>query len=177
MRTATTGHGLVLAVHFSRKGFGWAAFDGPFVPADWGLAAAHKDKNLVCLRKIEQLLLRLSPHTLVLEALTEGPRKRSSRICHLYRAVADLAANRGIDVAAYTRGDIAVCFATVGARTRQEIAEAIVRHNEIFRRYLTAPRRPWQDEQRGMQLFSAVALVVTHFRMDVSKLFEEFSES
>ena len=46
---------ITLAVFPDRKGFGWVAFTGPFAVFDWGLAVARRDKNAVCLAKIEAL--------------------------------------------------------------------------------------------------------------------------
>lgn len=134
---------LTLAVHPDRKGFGWVAFSGPFAVYDWGLSVATRDKNVVCLAKVEALLERLSPETLVLEAFERPQAARAARITRLCRAIVALAADRGVDVSIYSRSDIAACFLDVGARTRDEIAQAVVRHVDVFRHRL--PRRNAQS--------------------------------
>jgi hypothetical protein len=69
-------------------------------------------------------------------------------------------------VAVYSRGQVRQVFASVGAVTRQEIAEAVARHLEPFQQHLPPRRRPWQSEDERMALFSAAALLLTHFRVD-----------
>ena len=130
---------ITLAIYPDRKGFGWVAFTGPFAVFDWGLACARRNKSAVCLAKIEALLERLSPETLVLEAFERPSARRADRLIRLSRAVSALAADRGAEVAIYTRADIAACFLDVGAQTRDEIARAVVRHVDVFRHRL--PKR------------------------------------
>src|SRR5207302_2431291 len=93
---------------------------------------------------------------------------RSARIDRLYTAVASMAANRGIEVAIYTLGQIKACFANVGAVTRQDIAEAVARHIDAFRHTMPKPRKPWQAEDRRMAMFCAAALVLTHYQLGAS---------
>lgn len=167
---------LTLAIYPDRKGFGWVAFTGPFAVFDWGLTTARRNKNAICLAKIEALIERLSPETLVLEAY-EGPNTiRADRLARLCRAIGALAADRGLEVAIYARADIAACFLDVGARTRDEIALAVVRHVDVFRHRLPKRRKPWQAEDARMALFSAAALVLTHYRLGASTLFDDLKD-
>lgn len=167
---------ITLAVHPDRRGFGWVAFEGPFAVHDWGLAVGRPNKNAACLRRIEALLTRLSPETLVLESFERPGSRRADRITRLCRAIAALAADRGTDVAVYSRKDVVACFGDVGARTRQEIAEAVVRHVDAFRHQLPKPRRRWDDEDRRMALFSAAAIALTHYRLGAATLFEDLKD-
>ena len=164
---------ITLAIHPDRRGFGWVAFTGPFAVFDWGRPCAKRDKNAVCLAKIEGLLERLAPETVVLEAYERPHSARPARTTRLCRAIAALAADRGLDVAVYTRADVTACFLDVGARTRDEIAQAVVRHVDVFRHRLPVRRKPWQAEDPRMALFSAAALVLTHYRLGASTLFDE----
>ena len=175
MTAAPAPKGLTLAVHPITRGFGWVVFEGPFSPYDWGLAVARHDKQIVCLRKIEAMLERFRPDTLVLEAFERNTSARRPRITKLCRAIVSLAADRSVDVAIYRRGDIRACFANVGAGTRQEIAEAVVRHTDAFRQLLPKKRRPWESEDRHMAIFSAAALVLTHYQLGASRLFDDLS--
>lgn len=167
---------LTMAFHPTSRGFGWVAFEGPFAPYDWGTVSAKGDKNAVCLRALEKLLNRLQPETLVLEASGRRSSVRSARIDRLCQAATALAADRGADVAVYTRGDIQSCFRTVGARSRQEIAEAVVRHVDALRHRLPSKRRPWDPEDRRMSLFCAAALVLTHYRFSAMLLLDDLSK-
>lgn len=163
---------LIFALHATSRGFGYVVFEGPFAPYDWGTALARGDKNAVCLRKLDKMLDRLTPETLVLEAYANSVPQRRDRIARLYRAVASLAANRAIEVVIYTRGDIQACFASVGASTRQEIAEAVARHIDALGHRLPKARKRWQSEHRCMAMFAAAALVLTHYQMGASTLFD-----
>lgn len=163
---------LTLAIHPSTRGFGWTVFEGPFAPFDWGLVAPSKDKNRTCLRKAEQLIERLQPHTLVLEAFEAPAARRSGRVRRLCRALVSLGADRGLEVAIYSRASIRTCFAPVGAVTRQEIAEAVVRHITAFEHRMPKRRRCWESEDCRMALFSAAALVLTHYALGATQLLD-----
>ena len=173
MRAQPKPSHIILALHPDRKGFGWVALEGPFALYDWGLSVGGRDKNAACLRKIEALLERLTPETLVLESFERPTARRADRVTRLGRAICALAADRGANVAIYTREDIAACFADVGARTRQEIAEAVLRHVDAFRHLLPKPRRVWDSEDRRMALFSVAGLGLTHDCLEAATLFDE----
>lgn len=165
MTLAAPYRSLTLAVHPNSRGMGWVAFSGPFSPYDWGTVSTRgAQKNATCLRKIEKLLDRLTPETLVLEAFEHRNSSRRDRISNLGRAMVALAVSKGVDVAIFTFGEVQGCFASVGARTRQEIAEAIVRQIPALQHLLPRKRRPWDPESRRMPLFSAAALVTMHYQ-------------
>ncbi len=164
---------LTFALHATSRGFGYVVFEGPFTPHDWGSVTARGEKNAVCLRKLDAMLERFTPEALLLEAFGEGSSVRSDRIVRFYQAAASMAASRGIDVCIYPLRDVKACFAKVGARTRQEIAEAVGRHIDAFGHRLPKPRKAWQSEDRRMALFCAAALVLTHFQFGASRLFDD----
>ena len=155
---------LILAIHATSRGFGYVVFEGVGAPYDWGTVGARGDKNAVCLRKIEMMLERYEPETLLLEE-ARSVANRSARITRLYTAIASMAAHRSVEVAIYTLGQIKTCFAKVGAVTRQDIAEAVGRHIEAFRHLMPKSRKPWQAEDRRMAMFCATALVLTHYQL------------
>ena len=163
---------LILALHASSRGFGYVVFSGPFSPYDWGTVGAKGDKNSVCLKKLEQMLDRFSPETLVLEE-AHSVANRSERIARLYKAIVALCQGRSIDVAIYRLGDIKSCFATIGARNRQEIAEAVARQIPALDHRVPKPRKQWQSEHRRMPLFCAAAVGLTHYQLGASRLFDE----
>jgi len=168
---------LTLSIHPNVRGFGWAAFEGPLAPFDWGLVVTETDKNARCLKRIEAMLARLEPQTLILEAFESDVAKRSDRVTRLCRAIVALAADRGVEVAIYGRREIAHVFAHVGARTRHDIAEAVARHIEALRHRLPPRRRPWQAEDRRMALFSAAALALTHYQLNAQRLLDELARA
>lgn len=168
---------LTLAIHPVSHGFGWIAFEGPFAPYDWGLVIVRgADKNARCLRKAERLLDRFKPETLVLEAFEKRRSARADRITLLGRGLVALAAERSVEVAVYTRGEVKACFASVGAVSRQEVAEAVSRSVPGLTHRLPKPRRPWQTENPRMALFSAAALVLTHYQYAASQILDDLSK-
>ena len=162
---ATMSGDRVLGFHPTSRGFGWVLFEGPFTPIDWGLVSAGADKNASCLRRLERLLDRFAPETLVLEAYDRATTRRARRIADLCVAVRRAADDRGAETAVYSRADIREAFAEVEARTRREIAEAVARHLEAFRHRLPKPRRPWESEDARGALFAAAAVILTHQRL------------
>jgi Holliday junction resolvasome RuvABC endonuclease subunit len=164
---------VVLAVKPTHRGFGWVAFEGPFAPYDWGIIEKRRKRHEGSLAALERLIERLHPESLLLEAFERPSSTRIDRTQRTCRAMVALAADRGVDVEIYTRGDVRACFAAVGARTRDEIAAAVARHVDAFRHRLPKRRRPWEGSDRRMALFSAAALVLTHYQLGASRVFED----
>jgi len=164
---------VVLAVKPNHRGFGWVAFEGPFTPYDWGIVERRRRKYEGSLAALEKIIARLNPESVLLEAFERPGSKRVSRTQRVSRGMVALAADRGIDVAIYTRGDVQGCFAAVGAKTRDEIAAAVARHIDAFRHRLPKPRRAWEGGDRRLTLFAAAALVLTHYQLGASKVFED----
>jgi Holliday junction resolvasome RuvABC endonuclease subunit len=175
--SAVERQSLILGFHPTSHGFGWVAFSSPLTIYDFGLCEMRREKNAGCLRKLERLLKRLEPQTIVFETFDQPLSRRSERIKRLYQAAALMARDRGIEVAVHTRGDTKACFATVGAQSRQEIAEAIARSFEILRGRLPKPRRPWDGPCRRMALFDATAVVLTHYQLEASRLFGDLLDA
>lgn len=180
--TAQARPGFVLGIHPTSRGLAWTVFEGPFAPHDWGNAIARGgEKNRKCLEHVEKLVSRFEPDTIVLEAFEKRRSARASRIAHLGRAIVALATDRSIEVAIYSRGDVKACFASVGAVSRQEIAEAVARSIPALAHRIPKPRKPWESDDPRMALFSAAALVLTHYQYRASQildgLFKEASEA
>jgi hypothetical protein len=165
MRSGSHRYPLTMSIHPTSRGFGWVAFEGPFTPYDWGIVFANgSDKNGVCLRAAEKLVGRMQPETLVLEDFGRRTSSRANRIVRLCQSLVGLATDRGAEVVILSRADIQASFSHAGARSRQEIAEAVCRHVDAFRYRLPSARRIWESEDRRMGLFSAAALVLAYFR-------------
>jgi hypothetical protein len=162
MTALTPRLSVVLAVKPTHRGFGWVAFEGPFAPYDWGIIEKRRKRQEGSLAALEKLIERLHPECLLLEAFERpGSKKKPDGTQRVSRAMIALAADRGVEVAIYTRGDVQACFA------------AVARHVEAFRHRLPKPRKPWESEDRRMSLFSAAALTLTHYQLGASKVFED----
>ena len=164
---------LVLGFHPTSRGFGWAVFENPSALHCFGVYTARGDKNAACVRKLVWLLERLKPEVLVLEAFDKHSSLRSERIRRLCLSVVAHAAAQGTDVAVYTRGEVQACFAVVGARSREEIAEAMARHAPALRTHLPEKRKPWMAEDKRLSAFSAAALVLTHYHNGAAALLDD----
>jgi hypothetical protein len=167
---------LTLAIHPNARGYGWMVFEGELAPYDWGLAVVKGEKNSKCLTRIDATITRLQPQTLILEAFDQGSSGRRTRIVRLCHAIVALASDRGVQIAIYSKAQVQFAFAPLGARTRQEIAEAVARHFDQLRHRLPAKRKAWQAEDRRLSLFCATALLLTHFQLGASSLFDQLTE-
>ena len=155
--------GLVLAVHPTARGVGWALFESPLAPLDW--AVVRSNDNAKCLARVGQIIERHLPVAIILEQFERGPSRRADRIQRLCRAVVHLADNRGIETRVYSRAAIRTCFVSVGAVTRYEIAQAIAMHIDAFRHRLPPVRKSWMSEDARLSIFNAAALAITHFAL------------
>ncbi len=164
---------LVLGLHPSAPGFGWAAFADPFTVHHHGVyRPGRKNKSASCLKKIAWLLDRLQPDILVLEAFDTESSLRSKRIRKLCLDIVNLAADRGAELAVYRRGEVQDAFRVVEARTREEIAEAVGRHVSALGPYLPGKRKAWMGEDRGLSRFCAAALVLTYYHFEATQFLD-----
>ena len=154
----------IMAIHATSRGFGFVVMSGPFSLLDWGVREADKHKNANCMAKLSKLVDHFDPHTLVLEDPTQG-QKRAARICRLYASIAELCHSRSIDMAVFSRADMYRCYASVGAVTWNDIAEAVGRQLEPLRKRVPSRRKAWQSESRAMSVFAAAAIAMTYWQM------------
>jgi Holliday junction resolvasome RuvABC endonuclease subunit len=155
--------GPVLGVHPTSRGFGWAVFESPLSPVDWGCASAKPGRNSRLMARFERLLDRYSPAVLVLEQFEGSLTRRADRIQLLCRSMMHLAACKGLDTPVYSREVVSHCFSSVGAKTRHEIALTIAQHIPAFRGRLPRERKAWTNEDPRQSIFDAAALAMTHF--------------
>lgn len=176
MRPTTPRKPLTLAIHPNFSGFGWVAAEGPLSAHDWGVPRVRIDKNSNSLKRIEMLLDRLQPETLVLEAFEPHLSSRRERITKLCRAVVALAQDRGVDVAVFSRDEVRATFLDVGGKSRQDVAEAVARHIPALRGRLPRKRKAWEPDSHNMALFSAMAVAITFFRLSCNTLLEDLKD-
>lgn len=169
---------LVLGLHPSTRGLGWAAFADPFTVHQHGdYRPSRKNKNMGCLKKVAWLLGRLRPDVLVLEAFDDESSLRSRRIRKLCSEIVNLAAAEGVEVAIYRRDEVQDAFRLVEARTREQIAEAVVRHVSAFAPYLPETRKAWIGESGGQARLCAAALVLTHYHFEATRFLDDLRDA
>jgi Holliday junction resolvasome RuvABC endonuclease subunit len=157
-------HNLVLSIYPSSRGFAFALFEGALAPVDWGIFEARgRGKNRRCLVRIAQLLKQYTPDIVVLQDMSEAGTARARRIRRLNMAIEALAEERQLPATHYSRERVRVCFAPLGAATKDAIAAAIAKRIPAFERYVPPIRKPWMSEHVNMGLFDAAALALTFF--------------
>lgn len=155
-------HSFVLGIHPSSRGFGWALFEGPLVPFDWGTVHIKGVKNSGALDRFKKLLDKFEPAVLAIESFDDNDSQRSERVRQLCRELVDLAEAGGVRVHVYFRSQIANTFGMAETATRDEIAGAVANRIAVLRSRLPKPRKPWQTEHPSLALFGAAACALTY---------------
>ena len=168
---------LILGIHPTARGFGWAAFSDPFTVHDSGAYSVRTNKSALCLKKLERLLKRHTPEVLVLEAFDTQSSVRSERIRKLCLRMVSLGADYGAEVRVYRRGEVRDAFQVVEARTRDEIAEAVARHVIGLAPYLPKKRQIWDGEDRRLSRFCAAALVLTYYHFEATQFLDDLRKT
>lgn len=154
--------GLLLAVHPTSRGFGFALFEGPGIPIHWGCVAAPGDSELAMRRFIE-LVDQYHPSILVLEAYEENSRRRE-RIRELVETMSGLARGRDMNVVVYDRKAVGVAALDDENATRHEVAARVAERMPVLQAKLPKPRTGAADPEDGQQcVFDAVALGLTYY--------------
>lgn len=173
MTTVASGRYRTLGIHLTARGFGWVLCEGPFVLLQSGVYTALRgNKNASCVRKAERLIAKLKPSEFVIEDCA-GNAKRHARIKRLCIDLLAVAADRGLYIASYERECVQEAFAAVGARTRDEVAEAVARFYPTLQLRLPPPRKPWNSEDKRLAIFAAAAVVLTHYQNGATALLNE----
>lgn len=158
-----------LAIFPSGSGFGWMLFDGPLAPVDWDISRvaererSEEDKNARCVEKIERILAKYRPATLVLEEFENGETRRAQRIRQLCRSIISLAAVNAIPVRIISRHQIRSCLESQRPKTRYEVAKVVASYIREIGHRLPKARKPWEHEDPRMALFNATALLIVHY--------------
>ena len=154
---------LVLAIYPFSRGFAFVFLEGPNSPFDWGVKEIReKRKKTKAIDEIKKLIDRYRPEVLVIED-TVGWSRRTSRIRKLYRMIAHLAQAEYVELYRCPRSDFNACFATVGATTKHEIAQAVSLQIPAFAHRMPPRRTPWKSEDPRQSLFDAAALALVFY--------------
>lgn len=161
---------LVLSIYPTSRGYAFVLFEGPQSPYDWGVKDIRKKgKNEATLKGVRALIERYRPDHLIIEDYTEKGSRRSSRIRRLYRMVTHLVESEFIEVSRISRDAIRACFASVGARKKYDIAQAIARQIPALAHRLPRLRKIWMSEDPRQSLFDAAALGIVFYSISHSK--------
>lgn len=125
---------------------------------------SRTERNSQSMSEIVKLLDRYHPDIVVLENWGVAGSRRSERMRRLYRSIAHGARTRDIEVRRYTRADVSSTYASVGAVSRYEIAQATAREFPAFAHRLPRSRKTSESERKVIGLFQAAALCITCYR-------------
>jgi Holliday junction resolvasome RuvABC endonuclease subunit len=153
--------GLVLCLHPTSRGFGYALFEGSDMPVQWGCASAP-GSSAKAMRRLLELLEWYQPSVLVLEAFGTDSRRRS-RIQELAETMIGLARSRDMAVAIYDRPAIGEALLGNPAATRHAVAGEVARRLPVLDVRLPKQRTAADPEDRQQCLFDAVALGLTYY--------------
>lgn len=160
----TTYPDLTLAITLSTRGFAYVFFEAPQTPFDWAVVEISGGaKNEQITKRIQKLIQTYHPATLVLEDIGIPSAKRPERVRKLSLQLSHIAECEGVEVLRYDRKAIRGAFASVGAKTKVEIALAIAAAIPAFMHRLPPVRKIWMSEDPRQMLFDAAALGMTLF--------------
>ena len=154
---------LVLGVHPTSRGFGWALFESPIQPLFWGIVETRTHRNRDALAAFRVLLDRYQPEMLAMEQFEHRPARRNGRIKKLGAALVALAHKQGLQSAILPRAAIGIIIAQDSTATRYEIAQTIANKVEALAYRMPAKRKPWESEKPNLSIFSAAACALTWY--------------
>jgi hypothetical protein len=160
----------ILAIDPTTSGFGFAVLEGADDLVDWGVRSASViDKKATTLELISELIERYRPEIIVLQDCRQGKWQRCERVRDLLWEVSRLALRAKISTRLISRARLKQLFASLGAKTKHEIATVIANRLPEL-----APRQPryrqaWMPEDYNMAIFDAVALALAFYEISAAR--------
>jgi len=159
-------HKLALAIDPTSRGFGYALFEGPQTPLDWGTTEIRSDQNQKSLNRITQLIRFYQPEVLILEDCSEEQGRRCERTKALLDQITEYAQAQKIPVVKYSSERIKEVFSFFDVNNKQQIAQKICEWLPELSPRIPPERKPWMTEDSRMGIFDAVALVLTYYYLE-----------
>lgn len=158
----TEKHATVLAVTVDKHGLGYAIFEDPDTPIDWGTKQPKQNKRSLSERSVEALIAFYEPDVLVLQRSDES--KSRKRAHELIAALASLGNLKGIEVVQYHWEEVQDTFDILGGvRKNFAIAKKIAEWRPELKARQPSYRRPWETKAFAMGMFEAFALAITYY--------------
>jgi hypothetical protein len=149
----------LLSIAPTTVGFAYVVLEAPARLIVWGLATARDDERWIA--RVESLLASYAPETIV------SPHPESCRSERSRQRLDDLqtiALLRGIWTVAPSKESVRGMFPE--ARSKHDIAVALVDRFPELRPRLPRKRKPWQSEDSRMKIFDALALMLAALPTD-----------
>ena len=157
-------HQMVIALFPRTYGFGYAIFDGPLDPLDWGL---NRPRNLLKrqenLRRIKELVEFYQPDQIVIDAGPKSGTKEHNRTNALIKDILNFAKNSGIAAHTYTPDRVKAAFQNLKPNTKYERAKRIVEWLPVLSSRLPRKHKPWMREDYRLGIFEAIALALAFY--------------
>ena len=153
-------HEIVLAVRLSASGLGFAVFEAPGMPVDWGTRRPLIRTIRAYERFVEAVITSYQPEVLVLERPAEGSAPKATE---LHTKLMGLGKIKGIRTVEYTRDNVEAFFSRFGSTSKFRISRTIAEWIPALRTQLPRYRHPWLSEPHSAAAFDAIALAVTHY--------------
>lgn len=159
-------HKLALAIDPTSRGFGYALFEGPQIPLDWGTTEIRSQQNQNSLQRVKKLIHFYHPEVLILEECSQEKTRRCERIKILLDQIEEFSRLQKIPVVKYSSSRIKEVFSFFDIHTKHQIAQKICEWLPDFAPRIPPKRKPWMSEDRRMSIFDAVALVLTYYYLE-----------
>lgn len=159
-------HKLALAIDPISRGFGYALFEGPQTPLDWGVTDIRLKISQTSFERVKKLISFYQPEILILEDCSQTGNRRCRRIHDLIKDIEKFAKSQKISVAKYSSGRVQEVFSFFNIRTKHQIAEKICEWLPELASRIPPKRKPWMSEDPRMSIFDAVALILTYYYLE-----------
>ena len=158
-------HILALDVRHSR--IGYAFFSGPKRLLDWGASAVPpqcSNRAHWIRQKMASLLRHGSPSCIVMKQHRRAKLSVNTNGVPILKAIRLAAKEHGIPMYVLGRDETESAFRIFQARTKEEIACAIVGIFPELLVRLPPKRKKWQPEAHGMIVFDAIATGIAYWQ-------------
>jgi len=170
MKRYNETHVLALDVRHSR--FGYALFSGPKRLLDRGASTVPSqcsDRAGWIRQRMALLLQHGAPSSIVMKQLRRARLSGNTDGVPILNAIRLAAKEHGIPMYVIGREEIESVFHVFHARTKEEIARAVVGIFPELLGRLPPIRKKWQPEAHGMIVFDAIATGIAYWQMPASR--------
>ncbi len=158
-----------LAIDPTSRGFAYVVMEGPHNLIDWGVKSVRPIRQDRCLAGVKAQIEFFTPTVIVLEDPARRGSRRCGRVRRLIAAIRILAGKAGVRTRLISNRTVRTAFETTGASTKHQIAVAVAGLLPELADRLPRYRRPWMSEDYRTNIFDAVALALTYFRLRESR--------
>ena len=162
---AQENHKLVLAFSPTSRGIGYAVFEGPQNPLDWGVKEARASKNAQCLKRVKEIIRFYGPDLIVIEN-EEKANRRGLRVHRLLKDIAVAAKQCNLTTYPISKVTIDGVFSQFQAHTKFQRAARIIEWLPELKLLTPRERKPWMSEDYRMGIFDAMTLALTYYYIE-----------